>query len=69
MLSRRKFIQNITAGAAAVMASGPPVSCSAAGSKKLDNIGFISGIIGRELREGDWKEVLTKTAGMGYTEI
>jgi hypothetical protein len=36
MLSRRKFIQNITVGATAVMASGPVISCSAAGSKKLD---------------------------------
>ena len=69
MHSRRKFIQNLTAGAAVVMVSNTMFSCKTGSIKKLDNIGFISGIIGRELREGDWKEVLTKTAGMGYTEI
>ena len=60
----------MTAGAAAVFVANPLSSC-AAGSRerKLDNIGFISGIIGRELREGDWKEVLSETAEMGYTEI
>ena len=69
MLNRRKFLQTITAGTAAVILPGTLGACNATQTRSLENIGFISGIIGRELREGDWKEVLSRTAEMGYTEI
>jgi sugar phosphate isomerase/epimerase len=70
MLNRRKFIRTITAGTAGIIAARPFLSCNAASrERRLDNIGYITGIIGRELREGDWREVLTRTAEMGYTEI
>lgn len=48
----------------AVVASG----ASFMGKSKLENFGFISGIIGKEL-EGDWKAVLKQAAGYGFTEI
>jgi sugar phosphate isomerase/epimerase len=69
MLNRRRFLQTITAGTAAVILPGTLGACNTTQARSLENIGFISGIIGRELREGDWKEVLSKTADMGYTEI
>lgn len=69
MINRRKFLQTVTAGTAAVVIPGTFLSCNGSRINRLDNIGFISGIIGRELREGDWKEVLSKTVEMGYTEI
>lgn len=66
MITRRKFL---TVSAAAVATAifttdifpVPP-------ARKLKNIGFISGIIGRELK-GDWKAVLRQAASFGYTEI
>jgi sugar phosphate isomerase/epimerase len=70
MITRRKFLHTISAGTAAIIVSNPLLSCASSSSmRKLDNIGFISGIIGRELREGDWQAVLARTAEMGYTEI
>ena len=69
MITRRKFIQTLTAGTAAVMAPGRFTSCVPANNIQLENIGFISGIIGRELREGDWQEVLRQTTRFGYSEI
>ena len=38
------------------------------GKKKLQNFGFISGIIGKELK-GDWKAVLKQAASYGFSEI
>ncbi len=68
MYNRRGFIRTVAAGTAATII--PPAFFSCSGEiKKIENIGFITGIIGRELREGDWKEVLAATAEMGYTEI
>ena len=67
MVTRRKFLNTITIGAAAIAAS-PYLSCNSAGSKRLRNIGYISVIIGKEL-EGDWKAVLKETVNYGYTEI
>lgn len=68
MLNRRKFIHTLTAGTAAVMTANSFLSCAGSSGRRLE-LGFISGIIGKELKEGDWKEVLAKTAEMGYSEI
>jgi sugar phosphate isomerase/epimerase len=66
MITRRKFITSSTAVIAAAVFS--PVVFSSSSGRKLDKIGFISGIIDKELK-GDWKSVLRKTAEFGYTEI
>jgi sugar phosphate isomerase/epimerase len=66
MITRRKFISG--AATAAVLS---PLAIDLFGSpqgKKIKNIGFISGIIGKELKE-DWKGALKKVASFGYTEI
>jgi sugar phosphate isomerase/epimerase len=70
MLTRRTFIhKTITAAAAvaipAVTASLIP-ACS--GGRRLKNIGYIDGIIGKEL-EGDWQTILKKTVEFGFSEI
>ena len=68
MVTRRKFIQTLTAGAASAIAVNYIPVPGVDGSRKLRKIGFIEGIIDKELK-GDWKSVLRKTAGFGYTEI
>ena len=68
MLTRRKFIGTLAAGTAGLSFTNP-VSALAAGRHQLKDFGYISGIIGKELKNGDWKDVLRKTAEMGYTEI
>ncbi len=67
MLTRRKFIGTLAAGSAAI-AFARPASAFVASKSKLAHFGYISGIIGKELK-GDWKDVLKRTADMGYTEI
>lgn len=69
MLSRRRFIQTLTAGTAAAILPGAYTACNFNHPGKLENIGFISGIIGRELEDENWKDILQKTTEMGYTEI
>ncbi len=66
MITRRKFIIGTTA--AITIATLSPDAFSLQQRKKLKNFGFISGIIGKELK-GDWKAVLKQTALYGYTEI
>lgn len=68
MINRRKFLQTTLTGTVAAIIPGSYLSCGSRVSR-IDNIGFISGIIGRELEEENWKEVLSKTVEMGYTEI
>lgn len=68
MTSRRKFLSNLAIGTAAIALSHPLTGCSTIGKRKLKDFGYISGIIGKELR-GDWKDILRQTAEMGYTEI
>jgi sugar phosphate isomerase/epimerase len=68
MSTRRKFLHTIAAGAVASFALNPLFSIESAGGRKLKNIGYISGIIGKELK-GDWKAVLRETVNYGYTEI
>lgn len=66
MITRRKFITGTAA--AITIAALSPDAFSLQRRNKLNNFGFISGIIGKEL-EGDWKAVLKKAASYGYTEI
>jgi sugar phosphate isomerase/epimerase len=67
MITRRKFLGTLTAGSAALFAANPFLAaCNT--EKKLKDYGYISGIIGKELK-GDWKAVLKETVDYGYTEI
>jgi sugar phosphate isomerase/epimerase len=68
MFTRRKFIQTLTAGAAAAIAVNPLFAFESGSGRKLKNIGYISGIIDKELK-GDWKAVLSETVKYGYSEI
>jgi sugar phosphate isomerase/epimerase len=68
MVTRRRFIQTITTGAAAAVVVNPLFPMGSVGERKLKNIGYISGIIGKELK-GDWKAVLRETVKYGYNEI
>ncbi len=68
MINRRKFLQTTLTGTVAAILTGSYLSRGSRVSR-INNIGFISGIIGRELKEDNWKEVLSKTVEMGYTEI
>ena len=71
MITRRSFLtRSATAIAATVTVPSvlTSLSWSCANGQSLKNIGFISGIIGKEL-EGDWKAVLEKTVEFGYSEI
>lgn len=68
MFTRRKFIQTLTAAAASAITVDYIPSPWVSSSRKLRKIGFIEGIIDKELK-GDWKSVLRETAGFGYTEI
>jgi len=66
MITRRKFISTTALAASAAMLSLDAFALQ--GKKKLKNFGFISGIIGKELK-GDWKAVLKQAASYGFTEI
>lgn len=66
MITRRKFISTTALAASAAMLSLDVFALQ--GKKKLKNFGFISGIIGKELK-GDWKAVLKQAASYGFTEI
>jgi sugar phosphate isomerase/epimerase len=68
MITRRKFIQTATAGAAAAFAVNPLHALGIEGTRKLGNIGFIEGIVGKEL-EADWKSTLIETVKYGFSEI
>ncbi len=66
MITRRRFI---TGSAAAIFTAAFSTDIfSIPLQNKLKNFGFISGIIGKELK-GDWKAVLKQAASFGYTEI
>lgn len=66
MVTRRKFISTIAVATSAALLSMDVFALQ--GKKKLKNFGFISGIIGKELK-GDWKTVLKQSASYGFTEI
>jgi len=66
MITRRKFI---TGSAAAIaLASFTNDIFSNPPENRVKRFGFISGIVGKELK-GDWKAVLKTAASFGYTEI
>jgi len=66
MITRRKFIS----GTAAALILSPLAGdiFAVVQGKNLKDFGFISGIIGKEMK-ADWKEALKKAASFGYTEI
>jgi len=66
MISRKRFISLSGSAFAAVCLA--PESFSIKQGHRLKKLGFISGIIDKELR-GDWRTVLKKAASYGYTEI
>lgn len=66
MITRRKFISSTTLAATAAMLTIDAFGLQ--GKKKLKNFGYITGIIGKELK-GDWKAVLKQSASYGFTEI
>lgn len=67
MYSRKKFIKTVAAGSAGLYASNILVDFLQGG--QLDNLGYISGILGPDLEEKDWKSILRQTAEFGYSEI
>lgn len=67
-MKRRQFLSNVTAGAALILTPGI-FACTLDKQRKLENFGYITGIIGKELKEGDWKAILKETVELGYTEI
>jgi sugar phosphate isomerase/epimerase len=67
MVSRRKFLSNVVVGSAATFMVNPVLSMSMGKNLRLKNIGYIAGIIGKELKE-DWKGVLKKTVEFGFSE-
>ncbi len=69
MQTRRKFIKSMIAGSAGLYAAGALQSCNMFTQNKLNNIGYITGILGKNLGEKDWKSILSQTAAFGYTEI
>jgi sugar phosphate isomerase/epimerase len=68
MVTRRKFIGTFTAGAAAAMILNSFNVPLTSGNRKLGKIGYIEGIIGKELKK-DWKSALKETVKYGYSEI
>jgi sugar phosphate isomerase/epimerase len=67
MQSRRKFLR-ISAWSAASAMLAPGISEGIPTGEKLKNFGFISGIVGKELK-GDWKAVLKHASQCGFTEL
>lgn len=68
MFTRRKFVQTLIAGAASGIVFEPVFTINSTGGRKLKNLGYIEGIIGKEL-EGAWNAILRETVKYGYTEI
>lgn len=67
MYTRKKFIKTVAAGSAGIFASS--FLMDAIKAKKLDKFGYISGILGSNLGEKNWKSILSQTAEFGYSEI
>jgi sugar phosphate isomerase/epimerase len=69
MHTRRDFVKTMAMGAAAIYSANALAACKSLTSSKLQNIGYITGILGRNLGEKDWQSMYRQTAEMGYTEI
>jgi len=67
MVTRRSFLATSATATAALLAISP-LAMATSSERKLMNFGFISGIIGNELK-GDWKAVLKKFVEYGFNEI
>jgi sugar phosphate isomerase/epimerase len=65
-LNRREFIRQTTLLSAATAAT-PLLFCDNNQQHKLENFGFISGIIGKEL-EADWQSAMSQAVSFGFTE-
>lgn len=67
MYTRKQFLKTAVAGGTGLIAANSLMAFIA--ERKLENIGFISGILGPNLGERDWKTILSQTAEYGYSEI
>ncbi len=67
MLTRRAFLSTSALAAASMLLVNDELF-AALGKQKLRNIGYISGIIGKDLA-GDWKSILKQTVDFGFNEI
>lgn len=67
MITRRSFLTTSATAAASLLVLNQQLLASP-GKNKLKKIGYISGIIGKELN-GDWKSTLKQTVDFGFTEI
>ncbi len=67
MITRRSFLTTSATAAASILLLNQQLLASP-GKNKLKKIGYISGIIGKEL-SGDWKSILKQTVDFGFTEI
>ena len=67
MYSRKQFLKTTVAAGAGLVAASSFMSCLS--ERELENIGYISGILGPNLGERDWKSILSQTAEYGYSEI
>jgi sugar phosphate isomerase/epimerase len=65
MITRRFFLKSSALSAAALLLLRQNSFASSGNNLKF---GYISGIIGKELK-GDWKAILSKTVDYGFTEI
>jgi sugar phosphate isomerase/epimerase len=68
MITNRRQFLNILGLSAIAVSTGIPVMSMGKKQRKLDKIGFISGIVGNFMKE-DWKGTLEKLSGFGYTEM
>jgi hypothetical protein len=68
MYTRRKFVKTLTAGAVITVAGSRLLASGFEGKRKLKKIGYIEGIIDKELK-ADWKAALRQTVKYGYSEI
>ena len=66
MTTRRSFITTMAGASASLLLSADLLA--APGKNKLNKIGYISGIISKEIA-ADWKKALKQTAEFGFTEI
>ena len=67
MYSRNQFLKTAVAAGAGLVAANSFMACIS--ERKLEKIGYISGILGPNLGERDWKSILSQTAEYGYSEI
>ncbi len=68
MNTRRNFIRTSAFATVAIFAANPFLSMAAEGKSKLKRFGFISGIVGAEMKT-DWKGTLKQAVEFGFTEI